>query len=99
MNAVRRNDERSEGRLTVRHHFRHASQTATPGAAAAPTKSEAKRNGEGRQGEGVAARLSATLFSRSAAEVNQKISGWLAGRWRLLCGAAVDVAILVRSYT
>jgi|SRR5882672_9239875 len=57
-------------------------------------KSEAQRNDEGRQGEGTPERFSSKLISRSAAEVNQKISGWLAGRWRLHGGAAVDAAML-----
>lgn len=86
--------QRREGRLTVRHHFPPC-QPDRMGREPQPPrhKNEAKRSDEGRQGEGTPERFSSKLISRSVAEANQKISGWLAGRWRLQCGAAVDVAL------
>lgn len=78
---------------------RHASQTGWAGSRSRPErKSGAKRNDEGRQGEGTPARLWAKLNSRSGAEANNQISGWLAGRWRLNGGGRLDVALLCMGF-
>jgi len=93
--------QRREGRLTVRHHFPPC-QPDRMGREPQPPrlKSEAKRNGEGRQGEGTPERFSAKLFSRSDSGGDTK-NKWLAGRqvavtmWRhcIPCNAYVLSAL------
>lgn len=80
------------GGFAVRHQPPRQPDRSEREAAAAPTKKSSKAERRG------AARLNAarTLFvlinlPEPSAEAVQKISGWLAGRWRIMGGTTVDV--------